>query len=650
MKGNPNFDYLHEKINEQRIILLQGGTRSGKTYATIYFLIDFCLLYTGMEIDLVRDTFTALKATAWKDFKDVLLSLDLYHDKFHNKTDHTYELNGNTISYYGADTPDKIHGRSRDILWINEAHQFPQETIDQLFPRTRYRIIADYNPALGLEHWLDPYIEKHPPLVTTYKDNPFLTQSQIEDIESRKSNQYWWTIYGSGERANRQGAIFTNWTQGDFDNSLPYVYGQDYGFSVDPTTLVKVAVDEKKKIIYADEKFYSTVGMGTNEIFEANKQATKPNELIIADSAEPRLIDDLRRKGTNIIPCEKGAGSVSAGITKMQDYQIVITPTSHNLRKELSNYIWNDKKAGIPVDAFNHCFVGDTLVSTINGDVKIKDIKVGDLVLTSKGYKKVLHLFNNGVQQVENYSMQLDINYVNLCATKIHNVKTNQGWIAISKLQSGQMVYLNKSLQIRNTTFTRMKDTFHEAIQGCTLRFTNCISSISQKVIMFITSIKILGITELKISNWCKAISTYLNMAKKGTKKIQNGLRLFTQKVLKLQNNGTHQVRAKNGTKYKANKLGLIDRTLNIIANFVVKNTKQGIKVEQSIVIQTARLKHLEIGESRMEQVYDIMVDECHEYFANGLLVHNCIDPLRYSTMYLTKHKTSTGIRKNSLI
>jgi phage terminase large subunit len=355
MKANPNFDYLHDKINEQRIILLQGGTRSGKTYATIYFLIDFCLLYTGMEIDLVRDTFTALKATAWKDFKDVLLSLDLYHDKFHNKTDHTYELHGNIISYYGADTPDKIHGRSRDILWINEAHQFPQETIDQLFPRTRYRIIADYNPALGLEHWLDPYIEKHPPLVTTYKDNPFLTQSQIEDIESRKSNQYWWTIYGSGERANRQGAIFTNWTMGDFDNSLPYVYGQDYGFSVDPTTLVKVAVDEKKKIIYADEKFYSTVGMGTNEIFEANKQATKPNELIIADSAEPRLIDDLRRKGTNIIPCEKGAGSVSAGITKMQDYQIVITPTSHNLRKELSNYIWNDKKAGIPVDAFNHC-------------------------------------------------------------------------------------------------------------------------------------------------------------------------------------------------------------------------------------------------------------------------------------------------------
>ena len=361
MKGNPNFDYLHEKINEQRIILLQGGTRSGKTYATIYFLIDFCLLYTGMEIDLVRDTFTALKATAWKDFKDVLLSLDLYHDKFHNKTDHTYELNGNTISYYGADTPDKIHGRSRDILWINEAHQFPQETIDQLFPRTRYRIIADYNPALGLEHWLDPYIEKHPPLVTTYKDNPFLTQSQIEDIESRKSNQYWWTIYGSGERANRQGAIFTNWTQGDFDNSLPYVYGQDYGFSVDPTTLVKVAVDNNQKVVYLHEEYYGVDKLGTDDLFKLNSRLiSKPTDVIVGDShgQQNRLVEDLRRKGLNIKPCTDYCRGASEMIPSANNYKIIITPTSHNLRKELSNYIWNDKKAGVPVDAFNHALDG----------------------------------------------------------------------------------------------------------------------------------------------------------------------------------------------------------------------------------------------------------------------------------------------------
>jgi phage terminase large subunit len=355
MKANPNFEYLHQKILTERVTLLQGGTRSGKTYATIYFLIDYCLMYSGMEIDICRDTFTALKATAWKDFKDVLISCNLYNDKNHNKTDHSYTLNGNKISYYGADTPDKIHGRSRDILWINEAHQFPQETIDQLFPRTRYRIICDYNPALGLEHWLDPYIEKYPPLITTYKDNPFLTREQIEDIESRVNNKYWWQIYGSGERADREGAIFTNWRMGEIDTTLPYCYGQDYGFTIDPTTLVKVAVDEKKKIIYCDELLYSTQSMGLDAILSTNKQLiAKPTDLIVADSAEPRLIDDLKRKGLNIQGCVKGQGSVSAGISKMCDYQIVISSRSTNLRKELSNYVWNDKKASIPVDAFNH--------------------------------------------------------------------------------------------------------------------------------------------------------------------------------------------------------------------------------------------------------------------------------------------------------
>ena len=355
MKANPNFEYLHEKINEQRVTLLQCGTRSGKTFATIYFIIDYCLLYSGMEIDIVRDTFTALKATAWKDFKDVLTACNLYNEKYHNKTDHTYTLNGNTISYYGADTPDKIHGRSRDILWINEAHQFPEETIDQLFPRTRHKIICDYNPALGLEHWLDKYIENYPPLITTYRDNPYLTTAQIQDIESRKDKDYWWKIYGCGERATREGAIFTNWQIGTFDTSLPYAYGQDYGFTIDPTTLVKVAVDDKLKIIYCDELLYSTEAMGLDSIYKANKELiSKPTDIIIADSAEPRLIDDLKRKGLNIQGCEKGQGSVSAGISKMQDYKIVITERSHNTKKELSNYVWNDRKSGIPVDAFNH--------------------------------------------------------------------------------------------------------------------------------------------------------------------------------------------------------------------------------------------------------------------------------------------------------
>lgn len=355
-KANPNYVFLRETVPHQRITLLQGGTRSGKSYSIINYLIDQCQGYSGMEIDLCRDTFTALKATLWKDFERILKEYGLYDERCHNKTDHIYNLNGNEINYYGADEPKKIHGRSRDILIVNEAHQFPGDVIDQLFPRTKQRIICDYNPALGSDHWLDKYIERFPPFVSTYRDNPHLTASQVEEIESRKDNAYWWQIYGSGIRAAREGVIFTNWIEGEFDTSLSYAYGQDYGFTIDPTTLIKVAVDVKGKKIYTDELLYSTQPMGTDAIYKANKSLIdKPHDLIIADGAESRLISDLKSRGINIKAADKGPGSVSSGISSMQDYQLIVTPRSVNTKKELSNYVWNDKKAGIPVDAFNHC-------------------------------------------------------------------------------------------------------------------------------------------------------------------------------------------------------------------------------------------------------------------------------------------------------
>jgi phage terminase large subunit len=639
MKANPNFDYLHEKILEQRVTLLQGGTRSGKTYSTILFLIDYCLLYNGMEIDIVRDTFTALKATAWKDFKDVLTSCNLYHDKHHNKTDHTYTLNGNTISYYGADTPDKIHGRSRDILWINEAHQFPQETIDQLFPRTRHRIICDYNPALGLEHWLDPYIEKYPPLITTYKDNPYLTPAQIEDIESRKNNAYWWQIYGSGERANRQGAIFTNWSVGNFDTSLPYAYGQDYGFTIDPTTLVRVAVDEKQKIIYADELLYSTEPMGLDAIVNANKQLIlKPNDLIIADSAEPRLIDDLKKKGLNIQGCEKGQGSVSAGISAMQDYKIIITERSHNLRKELSNYIWNDKKAGIPVDAFNHCFVGDTKIRAKFGDVNIEDVQIGDLVLTSNGYKEVVHKFNNGNKQVNKYLLQFDTFFISLTCTDNHKIKTSNGWKAISQLQTNDVLYLCKSLTEKSISYTMEKTTLAGALKDFMLKFGKNIKVLFQKATMFTTKTAIRTITKFQTLTLSEAICILNLRVKNVLKTIQSLLKTFTLKALKPQKFGTVQMKERNGTQNMESKLGLIESSKHLFVNNAAKNTQQGTQGFQNSAITTARLKHLEIEESSKQMVYDLMIEETHEYFANGVLVHNCIDALRYSFNKLARN------------
>jgi phage terminase large subunit len=151
-----------------------------------------------------------------------------------------------------------------------------------------------------------------------------------------------------------EGVILPNWEEGEFDTSLPYCYGQDYGFSVDPTTLVKVAVDKKAKRIYVDEEYYSNTPLGTTAVYHVNKsRIARPDDLIVGDSAEDRLISDLQELGLNIIECEKGPGSVTAGLSALQDYTIVVTPQSSNVKRELKNYQWNDKKAGIPLENGN---------------------------------------------------------------------------------------------------------------------------------------------------------------------------------------------------------------------------------------------------------------------------------------------------------
>ena len=347
MKANPNYIFLKQNVPSERITLLQGGTRSGKTYSVIYYIIDLCRKYpnAGMEIDITRDTFTALKATVWKDFKDVLLLHGLYNVDNHNRTDHIYHLYGNVINYYGADNPHKIHGRSRDVLWVNEGQHFPEETIDQLFPRTRHRIICDYNPALPREHWLDKYIPKYSPLITTYRDNPHLTKSQIEDIESRKGNSYWWSVYGTGERAQPTGAIYTNWKRGKFPENVDSVFGMDFGFSDHPTALVETYIDQRDKKIYIKQHAYSS-GLKTSDIYDICKNAAG-NRLIVADSAEDRLVVELQGRGLNIVPYKKLPGSVNAGIMLIQDYQLIIE--GHDVEIEATNYHWADKGKTVPV-------------------------------------------------------------------------------------------------------------------------------------------------------------------------------------------------------------------------------------------------------------------------------------------------------------
>lgn len=152
-----------------------------------------------------------------------------------------------------------------------------------------------------------------------------------------------------------EGVIFTDWEEGSFDESLPYIYGQDYGYSIDPTTLVKVAVDEKRKRVYVKECFYTNTPLKTEGVYNMTlANISSKDDLIVGDSAEDRLIADLEEMGLNIEECEKGPGSVKAGIADLMDYTIVVDPDSTNIKRELKTYVWSDKKANIPVDANNH--------------------------------------------------------------------------------------------------------------------------------------------------------------------------------------------------------------------------------------------------------------------------------------------------------
>ncbi len=311
-----------------------------------------------------------------------------------------------------------------------------------------------------------------------------------------------------------------------------------------------------------------------------------------------------------------------------------VTQDSLNLIKELRSYKWatdkDGKATGKPVDYMNHCFIGDTLITTTNGDVKIKDIEVGDYVLTSKGYKKVLKKFNNGVKQVHNYSMQFDTFNVNLCSTKEHEIKTINGWQQISKLKQNNVLYQCKYSMVKNIDCTPMKDILAEAEKGCIQRFGNSIMVKYQKattyIMLMVMHITMILQTLILLMKLCICVMK----VKKGLKKIQILLKNFMPKVLKRQKNGISQKKGYSGIGNMEKKHGLTSNCLTQNVQFAENNIKHHSQHEVNTVIKTAKLLHFEEGESFYSEVYDIMVEDCHEYFANGILVHNCIDSLRY--------------------
>ena len=359
-KIQTNIVYKHLVNSDKKIVVEQGGTRSGKTYNILLFIIfHYCTHNKNKIITICRKTFPSLRATVLRDFLQILNHYQVYRDEFHNKSSSEYHLFGNLIEFTSLDQSQKIRGRKRDLLFINEGNELYWEDWQQLIFRTQERIILDFNPS-DEYHWIyDNVITREDCAFykTTYLDNPFLEDVIKEEIERLKeTDDQYWQIYGLGERASSINTIFKYSEVKQIPEDAKLIaYGMDFGYSNDPTTLVSVLVMEHN--LYIKEHLYRTQ-MTTQDINVFLREQNLLSNPIYADSAEPRLIAELRRMGHNIFPSLKGKDSVNAGIDLLKRYKLHITSDSNNAIQEFRNYKWKEDRSGklinVPEDKHNH--------------------------------------------------------------------------------------------------------------------------------------------------------------------------------------------------------------------------------------------------------------------------------------------------------
>ena len=357
LKTNKVFRHLEESA--AKIVVQQGGTRSGKTYNIILWIIfSYCQKNEGKIITICRKTYPALRGTVMRDFLTILKDHEIYSEDDHSKTASEYKLNGNTIEFISLDMPQKIRGRKRDLLFANEANELNFEDWQQLLFRTNEKVIIDFNPSEEF-HWIYDHVLPRKDVEffqTTYKDNPFLGAEIKAEIERLKEiDENYWRVYGLGERGQSRSLVYTFNTIKEIPKEAKLVsYGLDFGYSSDPTSLVRTYIlgDD----MYVDELLYRT-GMTNQDIANEMKALglDRSNE-IYADSAEPKSIEEIYRMGWNVKPTIKG--SINIGIDIIRRYKLHATESSFNLIKELRNYKYIEDKNGLltnrPVDNFNH--------------------------------------------------------------------------------------------------------------------------------------------------------------------------------------------------------------------------------------------------------------------------------------------------------
>lgn len=340
----------------KRIRAVCGGTSASKTISILIWLIDYCQVKNKRPklCTVVSESYPHLEKGTMLDFQNIMKDRGYWNDSRWNKTKHSYSFEtGNTLEFFSVDTYGKAHGLRRDVLFVNECNNVPFSIVDQLIVRTREIIWLDWNPTS--EFWI--YTEVLPKrndvdfITLTYKDNEALDINTIKEIETRKDNKNWWKVYGLGQLGEIEARVYTGWNIIDeVPESAKLVrYGLDFGYSQDPTVIIAVYYLDNGFII--DELVY--LKRLSNRVI-ADILLNKQRALVIADSSEPKSIDEIASYGVSIIGSKKGSGSVNQGIQYVQEQKISITKRSINTIKAYRNYIFitdkNNKVINEPDD------------------------------------------------------------------------------------------------------------------------------------------------------------------------------------------------------------------------------------------------------------------------------------------------------------
>ena len=342
---------------DKRICVFQGSSRASKTYNILIYWIYVLLQEDNKVLSIVRKTLPALKGSVLRDLKQILIDFGVFNPEDWHSVDGYYQLGTNLIEWFSVDDETKLRGRKRDYLFINEATEVTYDEYIQLALRTSDRIVIDLNPSLW-NSWIYD-LENEPDVfytVVTYKDNPFLSQSLIDEIEKLKHrDQNLWRVFGEGQKGVPTRVVFNHQ---QYYSELPpscklLGYGVDFGYN-DPTTLVKVYRD--KDNIYCEELLYLKNTTIPDLVYKIKDLGINLTDDFICDSANPQAISEMSRAGINAKPVKKD--TILSGIDQIKRSNFFIHSNSQNLIQELNSYVWKNDKNGNnldePEDRNNH--------------------------------------------------------------------------------------------------------------------------------------------------------------------------------------------------------------------------------------------------------------------------------------------------------